>query len=99
MPPDEFRDAAHQVADLAADYLDRLEGYDVLPQHRAGRDAREAPRSPAENSRAARRRSSTDYRTIVEPYITHWQHPMFMAYFPSVASGPGILGRVARRRR
>jgi aromatic-L-amino-acid decarboxylase len=33
-----------------------------------------------------------DYARLIEPNITHWQHPGFMAYFPSVASGPGILG-------
>ena len=32
MSPGDFRDAAHRVADLAADYLDRLEDYDVLPK-------------------------------------------------------------------
>jgi aromatic-L-amino-acid decarboxylase len=33
-----------------------------------------------------------DYRRLIEPGITHWQHPGFMAYFCSTASGPGILG-------
>jgi aromatic-L-amino-acid decarboxylase len=33
-----------------------------------------------------------DYLRLIEPNVTHWQHPGFMAYFPSVASGPGILG-------
>ena len=33
-----------------------------------------------------------DYRGLIEPNITHWQHPGFMAYFASTASGPGILG-------
>src|SRR6185369_5456793 len=33
-----------------------------------------------------------DYLRHIEPNITHWQHPGFMAYFSSVATGPGILG-------
>jgi aromatic-L-amino-acid decarboxylase len=33
-----------------------------------------------------------DYTRLIEPNITHWQHPGFLAYFASVASGPGILG-------
>jgi aromatic-L-amino-acid decarboxylase len=91
MSPEDFREAAHRVADLAADYLDRLEGYDVLPKIAAGATRAKLPASPP----AAPQPLDlilADYRSIIEPYITHWQHPMFMAYFPSVASGPGILG-------
>jgi len=91
MSPDDFRDAAHRVADLSADYLDRLEGYDVLPKIAPGATRARLPASPP----AAPQPLDdilADYRSIIEPYVTHWQHPMFMAYFPSVASGPGILG-------
>src|SRR5574340_1178120 len=35
-----------------------------------------------------------NYRRLVEPNVTHWQHPGFFAYFPSTASGPGILGEM-----
>ncbi len=35
-----------------------------------------------------------DYLRLVVPNVTHWQHPGFMAYFPSTASGPGILGEM-----
>jgi len=91
MPPEEFREAAHRVADLAADYLDRLESYPVLPRTKPGdtraKLAAAPPREPEPLDGIL-----DDYRTIVEPNITHWQHPGFMAYFPSVASGPGILG-------
>lgn len=91
MSPDAFRDAAHRVADLAADYLDRLESYDVLPKVGPGETRAKLPAAPP-GSPEPLDGILADYRSIVEPYITHWQHPMFMAYFPSVASGPGILG-------
>jgi aromatic-L-amino-acid decarboxylase len=91
MSPDDFRGAAHRVADLAADYLDHVEGYDVLPKIAPGATRAKlkgaAPASPEPLEAIL-----ADYRSIIEPYITHWQHPMFMAYFPSVATGPGILG-------
>jgi hypothetical protein len=32
MPTGAFRDAAHRVADLAADYREDVERYDVLPR-------------------------------------------------------------------
>src|SRR5882672_1150573 len=91
MSPGDFRDAAHRVADLAADYLDRLEGYDVLPKIAAGATRDKLPAAPPASPEPLDL-ILADYRSIVEPYITHWQHPMFMAYFPSVAAGPGILG-------
>ena len=91
MSPASFREAAHRVADLAADYLDRLESYDVLPKIEPGATRAKLSVSPP-SSPEALEGILADYGSIVEPYITHWQHPMFMAYFPSVASGPGILG-------
>ena len=33
-----------------------------------------------------------DVDRLVIPNATHWQHPGFMAYFASTASGPGLLG-------
>jgi aromatic-L-amino-acid decarboxylase len=86
-----FREAAHRVADLAADYLARLETYAVLPRLEPGSiraRCQAAPPAAPESLDAI----LADYRRLVEPNITHWQHPGFMAYFPSVACGPGILG-------
>jgi aromatic-L-amino-acid decarboxylase len=91
MDPAEFRARAHDVADLAASYLDRLESYPVLPDLVPGSIK---ARLPAEPPPAPEPMEAifADYSTLIEPNITHWQHPGFMAYFPSVASGPGILG-------
>ena len=91
MSPGEFREAAHRVAEIAADYLDRLESYAVVPQIQPGETRAKLPQSPPSSPEPIET-ILEDYRRIVEPFITHWQHPMFMAYFPSVASGPGILG-------
>jgi aromatic-L-amino-acid decarboxylase len=35
-----------------------------------------------------------DFRSIILPGITHWNHPRFHAYFSVSASGPGILGEM-----
>ncbi|MBI4446763.1 MAG: amino acid decarboxylase [Acidobacteria bacterium] len=32
-----------------------------------------------------------DFKERVVPYLTHWNHPRFFAYFPNTGSGPGIL--------
>jgi aromatic-L-amino-acid decarboxylase len=91
MAPAEFRGAAHRVADLAADYLERLGTYRVLPDVVPG-FLREVLPSRAPAGPEPLETILADYAARIEPHITHWQHPGFMAYFPSVASGPGILG-------
>jgi aromatic-L-amino-acid decarboxylase len=91
MDPEEFRAAAHRVADRVADYLRGVEDYPVVPDLKPG-DVRsklplEPPVSPEPLDEIL-----ADYVRLIEPNITHWQHPGFMAYFTSIASGPGILG-------
>jgi aromatic-L-amino-acid decarboxylase len=91
MDVDEFRRAAHAVADRVADYLERLESYPVLPDVQPG-EVRAGLGGAAPRQPEALEAILEDYARWIEPNVTHWQHPGFMAYFPSVASGPGILG-------
>jgi aromatic-L-amino-acid decarboxylase len=35
-----------------------------------------------------------DFHSLIVPAVTHWNHPRFMAYFPSSASPPGVLGEM-----
>jgi aromatic-L-amino-acid decarboxylase len=91
MDVSEFRAAAHRVADMVADYLERLESYPVLPPIEPGAVKAGLPeRAPAKPEPLDA--ILADYLRLIEPNVTHWQHPMFLAYFSSVASGPGILG-------
>ncbi len=91
MDPEEFREAARDVADRVADYLRDLESRDVLPKIEPG-DVRARLAAVPPDDPEPLEAILDDYARIVEPNITHWQHPGFMAYFPSIASGPGILG-------
>ena len=36
--------------------------------------------------------SQADVDRLIVPNATHWQHPGFLAYFATTASGPGMLG-------
>src|SRR5574337_76802 len=93
MDPEAFRRAAHTTADLMADYLEGIERYPVLPPLTPGELRPSfAPMPPEEPEPLAR--ILADYHGLVEPNVTHWQHPGFFAYFPSSASGPGILGEM-----
>jgi aromatic-L-amino-acid/L-tryptophan decarboxylase len=93
MGPEEFRRAAHEVVDLMADYLASIEDYAVFPNVEPGTIAPLFPSAPpeaGENIGAI----LADYRRLVEPNATAWQHPGFLAYFGTTASGPGILGEM-----
>ena len=35
-----------------------------------------------------------DVNTVIVPGLTHWQHPMFAAYFPANTSYASILGEL-----
>jgi len=91
MSPSEFRAAAHRVADLVADYLEGIESRAVFPSVRPGEVRSALPQEPPREPEPLDAILS-DYARLIEPNLTHWQHPGFMAYFASVASGPGILG-------
>jgi aromatic-L-amino-acid decarboxylase len=91
MEPEEFRRQSRRVADVVADYLERLESFSVLPQIEPGDVRAELPAAPPVEPEPFEA-VLADYERLIEPNVTHWQHPGFMAYFPSVASGPGILG-------
>jgi glutamate/tyrosine decarboxylase-like PLP-dependent enzyme len=110
MSAEEFRRAGHAAIDYVADYYARLEASAdadaeanpppplipvtppsdrfppgflrrLLPAH--------APEHPEPWDAIMR-----DYRDLIEPGLTHWQHPGFMAYFPGATSRPGVLSEV-----
>jgi aromatic-L-amino-acid/L-tryptophan decarboxylase len=91
MTPDEFRRYGHAVIDWIADYQSRVESFPVLSQVKPGQIRASLPASPpaqGEPFDALLR----DIERVILPGVTHWQSPNFFAYFPSNASGPGILG-------
>ena len=93
LPPEEFRRLAHEVADWMADYLEEVGDLPVLPAVAPGflRDA--LPPVPPRDGEPMER-VLADFRELVVPGITHWNHPSFHAYFAITGSGPGILGEM-----
>ncbi len=91
VPADEFRSAMHRVADLVCDYLEGVGEYPVLPSVRPGDVARSLPESAPEEPESLEA-ILADYKGLIEPNITHWNHPGFFAYFANTGSRPGILG-------
>jgi aromatic-L-amino-acid decarboxylase len=93
MDPAAFRAAAHEVADLIADYLESIEDYPVFPNVEPGSIAPQFPATAPEGPEPIGA-ILDDYKRLVEPNATAWQHPAFLAYFATTASGPGILGEM-----
>jgi aromatic-L-amino-acid/L-tryptophan decarboxylase len=93
MDPASFRAAAHEAVDIMADYLEGVRERDVMPNVEPGSlrplFAASPPESPEPMDAIL-----DDYRRLFEPNVTHWQHPRFLAYFASSASGPGIIGEM-----
>lgn len=93
MDPERFRTAAHAAVDVMADYLAAVERFAVLPPIEPGSIAPEFPDAAPESPEPIEA-ILADYRRLVEPNATHWQHPGFLAYFGTTASGPGIVGEM-----
>jgi aromatic-L-amino-acid/L-tryptophan decarboxylase len=91
LPPDDFRSAMHRVADLVANYLEGVGDRPVLPPVAPGEVGRVLPAAPPEEPEPIET-VLDDYLRVIEPNLTHWNHPGFLAYFAITGSGPGILG-------
>lgn len=90
---DELRQLLHTVADVMADYLDRVEDYPVLPPVKPG-ELTARLEGPVPERGEAFEAILADFRALIEPNITHWQHPGFLAYFASSGSSAAIAAEM-----
>ena len=93
MSADDFKKYGYELIDWAAEYLDNIEKYKVLPDIKPGKiksSLSEHPNYIGEDFS----KIINDFEKIIIPGITHWNHPGFMAYFNSTSSVPGILGEL-----
>jgi aromatic-L-amino-acid decarboxylase len=93
MTPDEFRHHGYEVVDWIAGYLADPGRYPVFPKVKPGELIDALPKCAPEQSEPAEKLLE-DFRNLIVPGITHWNHPGFMAYFANTGSGPGILGEM-----
>jgi aromatic-L-amino-acid decarboxylase len=91
MTPEEFRRHGHAVIDWIADYLESPEQFPVLPSVRPG-DLRNALPASAPVRGESMDAILADFRNLVVPATTHWNHPDFLAYFANSSTGEGVLG-------
>ncbi|MBN2812845.1 MAG: aspartate aminotransferase family protein [Bacteroidales bacterium] len=88
-----FRQEAHKMVDWIADYYQNIEQYPVKAQCKPGwvysRIPADPPLEPEEMDTVF-----SDFKDIIVPGMTHWQHPSFFAYFPANNSFPSILAEM-----
>jgi aromatic-L-amino-acid decarboxylase len=87
----EFRKHGHDVIDWIADYLENPEAWPVLPNVVPGDIRASLPASPPEHPEAMED-VLADFRKVIVPATTHWNHPAFLAYFANSSTGAGVLG-------
>lgn len=90
MDRETFRKYGHAIVDWIADYMDHIEEYPVLAQVKPGDIVDRLPETPPEEPEDMGA-IFNDFKQILLPGITHWQHPSFFAYFPANTSEPSIL--------
>ena len=90
-PPDEFRRMATAAVERLTRYFETLESRPVLARTAPGGVIAQLPVSPPERPEPWEA-IERDLDAIVEPNLTHWQHPGYMAYFANTGTAPGIVG-------
>jgi aromatic-L-amino-acid decarboxylase len=93
MTNEEFRAHAHELVDWMADYLEGVAAYPVKSQVQPGEILARLPALPPEQGEPFDA-LMTDFKEIILPGITHWQHPSFFAYFPGNSSPPSVLAEM-----
>lgn len=88
-----FRKEAHEAADWIAEYLENIESFPVLARTKPGEIKSKLPKSPPEKSEPFQD-IMNDFRNIILPGITHWNHPRFFAYFSTTSPYAGIIGEM-----
>lgn len=93
MTPEDFRLYGHQAIEWVATYLENPGHYPVLPNIKPGELTDSLPASGPEHGEPMNV-ILADFRRLIVPATTHWNHPGFLAYFANSATGEGILGEL-----
>ncbi len=89
-----FRKYGHEFVDWVADYLGgEIEEYPVRSTVAPGEIRGQLPESPPLEGESMEALAK-DFREIIIPGMTHWQHPSWFAYFSANNSPPSILAEL-----
>ncbi|MDW7739825.1 MAG: pyridoxal-dependent decarboxylase [Bacillota bacterium] len=88
-----FRRYGHEFIDWLADYFENVEKYPVRSSVKPGDIKSGLPVNPPTKEEQMEEIFS-DFREIIMPGITHWQHPGWFAYFPANNSPASVLAEL-----
>src|ERR1041384_2742235 len=94
MDAKQFRQLGHALVDWIAEYCETLGGGAGMSRGRRGEIKAGLRGQPPEHGGGAGELIAR-LEADVLPGITHWNHPGFFAYFPSITSYASILGDLA----
>lgn len=93
MNKEEFKQFGYLFVDWVSDYLTRVGEYPVCPPLRPGEIKEKIPACPPHRGESLTE-IFQDFKKIIFPGMTHWQHPGWFAYFPANNSPPSILAEL-----
>ncbi len=93
MDKESFRRFGYQFVDWVADYFDNIEQLPVKSPVKPGDIRQRLPEKPPVKGESMDR-IFRDFKEIILPGMTHWQHPSWFAYFPANNSLPSILAEL-----
>lgn len=93
MDKETFRRLGYEFVDWVAEYFDGVEGYTVRSPLQPGEIKARLPQA-APRAGEPMERIFADFKEIILPGITHWQHPGWFAYFPANNSPPSVLAEL-----
>ncbi len=93
MDKETFRRYGYEFIDWVADYFEEVEKYPVRSTVNPG-EIKEALSDQPPQSGEPMEKIFSDFREIIIPGITHWQHPGWFAYFPANNSPASVLAEL-----
>lgn len=85
-----FKKFGYEFVDWVAEYFENVSRFTVLSQVRPGEIKAKIPQSPPAQGEPMEK-IFQDFKEIILPGITHWQHPCWFAYFPANNSPASVL--------
>lgn len=88
-----FRRYGHELVDWLADYMENIERLPVMSRSNPGEIKARIPAEAPQRGESMDR-IFDDFKIIILPGMTHWQHPGWHAYFPANNSPASVLGEI-----